>query len=115
MKTIIVSSLIIFSLAYISCSEEDDWEKLDNLEHKVTIKLFSNTPGVPMTTISGLIVKDYWEYEIITKDYFANYIAYCSDPTVLMILELYVNGKLKARSQGDERVELRYRLKGDGY
>jgi len=110
-----ISFIIIFSLAFTGCSDEDDWQKIENLEHKVTIKLFSNTPGVPMTLVDGLVVKDYWEYEAITKNFYVNFIAYCDEPTVLMTAEIYVNGKLKASNQGNQRVEVGFRLKGDGY
>jgi len=101
-----ISFIIIFSLAFTGCYEEDDWQKLENLEHRVKYVLYSNTEGVPVRLEQGLIVKDYWESESVTKDFYTSFWARCDDPTVLMTAEIHVNGKLKARSQGNQRVEV---------
>lgn len=107
-------TLILFSficIFFYSCSDDDDeYLKRDNQENRITFKVRSNTPGVPITIdefYGGvLIIKDYWEGEYVTKRYGAQFTANCEDKTVLITGEIYVNGKLKLRRDGNGQVRL---------
>ena len=111
---------ILFGSVLDSCSGDDDggYEKEKNQENTVMFKVYSNTPGVPIT-VSGMgddkIIKDYWEGETVTKNAVVQICATCKDKTVLMTCEIYVNGKLKVRAEGNSYVLREYRIKGKGY
>ena len=59
----------------------------------------------------GLIIKDQWEGEFVTKDWEVQLVAYCNDKTALVTLEIYVNGKLKSRGEGNSYVAIGAKLK----
>lgn len=105
-------SLFIFSA---SCSKEVDiWE----VENEVTYKFYTNTPGQPvvlMDCVEGpyLIVKENWERTIRTKNQYVGMDVTCEDPYTLLTCEIYVNGKLRRRKQGNRRVYISIVLKGN--
>lgn len=116
MKTKIICvllSIVVCGFLY-SCSNEDDdggYAKERDHENTIIKKVFSNTPGVPIT-INGLqgggdlIIKDSWEGMYITKNYVVQLEADCKDEKVLMTCEIYVNGKLRSRKDGNSSVML---------
>ncbi len=111
---ILFSIIILLNLCLIGCSEEDEWSKLENKEHLVTYKIYSDREGVSLSYQGITVFKDYWETTFVTKAWSANFIARCEDPDVLVTAEIHVDGKLKARNQGNGYVSVGYRIKGEG-
>ncbi|MDR2913484.1 MAG: hypothetical protein LBV74_01380 [Tannerella sp.] len=117
------SFLLIFISIFIcgsfnSCSEEDDdggYSKLKNQENTIKFKVYSNTPGVPITLsdfyFGRLIIKDHWEGVFRTKDWGTNIEASCEDETVLITGEIYVNGELKLKKEGNRHLRLGLTIK----
>jgi hypothetical protein len=105
-------SMIICGSFYSCSGDDDDKEKQENA---VKFKVYSNTKGVPIT-ISGsyggqLIIKDYWERDYVTKQWVVELSATCEVETVLISCEIYVNGKLKERNDGNNHVRVSVRVK----
>jgi hypothetical protein len=112
MKTKIILTLFLvgFFLFHLSCSKDDG-------TNEVTLKVYSNTAGVPINLSGGgiasnyLTIKDYFEKRWST-DWDQTYIsARCDDKTVLITVEVYINGKLKEREVGNSWVEVYYNIK----
>lgn len=107
--------LLVSVMCLFSCNETD----IEEQEYVVTYKVYSNTPDEPIT-ISGagclnLVIKDKWEKTERTKDYSIQLIAKCQDRNTLITGEIYVNGKLKKRSEANSYLAMGLRLKGNGY
>lgn len=102
---------------FSSCSEDDDggYSKKLNQENVIKFKVISNTLDAPVTISEfyggNLIIKNSWENEFVTKDYGTHFFATCENETVLMTGEIYVNGKLKLRKEGNKRIELSVNVK----
>jgi hypothetical protein len=113
MKTKIILTLfsVVFILFLVSCSKDDDGA------NEVTLKVYSNTVGVPIRLSGGgidsnyLTIKDYYEKRWST-DWDKTYLsARCDDETVLITVEVYINGKLKKMEVGNSLVEVYYNIK----
>lgn len=111
-KGVLVLLSIIICCIFSSCSKDDDggYSKKENQENVVKLKISTNTPGIPIRLNcyfgQPLIIKDNWENKYITKEYGAQLTAICDDNTVLITAEIYINGKLKKKSQGNGYVLL---------
>lgn len=116
-REVLVLFFIIISCSFYSCSEDGDggFSNRQNQENVVKLKVWSNTPGVPIRLDchfgQPLTIKDKWEGEYVTKQYGAQLTAICDDNTVLITTEIYVNGKLKKRKEGNSYVMLGVDLK----
>ncbi|MDR1501573.1 MAG: hypothetical protein LBT43_03860 [Prevotella sp.] len=103
---------IIFLTSFYSCSDEDDggYIKKENQENEIRFKVYSNTSGVPVTISEfyggTLVIKDYWEGGYVTKQYGAQFSVSCQDETVLLTGEIYVNGKLRLKKDGNKYIQL---------
>ena len=108
-------TVMIYSMVLCSCEKENGYAKKEKKENQVTMKVFCNTSGVPVRIYGykygGLIIKDQWEGEFVTKDWEVQLVAYCNDKTELVTLEIYVNGKLKSRGEGNSYVAIGAKLK----
>lgn len=111
-NALLIISFLFFSFLIISCVDED----LDQKEHLLEYRVYSNTEGALISLTSySLTIKDYWEKKFMTKGYFGQIVARCDDPTVLITAEIYVDGKLKARMEKNSYLNLSHRIKGNGY
>ncbi|MFV0506292.1 MAG: hypothetical protein ACK5L5_06225 [Bacteroidales bacterium] len=109
-KTIII--LVIISLAtFVSCVEED----VHNQENEVTIKVLSNTPDaiISIDYPKELRVKSGWKYSYKTLDYLIRYSLRCKDSDVLISTEVYINGKLRVKDEGNSYLRVECQIKGD--
>lgn len=111
MKLTVIMLLFVFSFFFSSCSsDDDDYYKRDQQVNKIEYKVFSNTPDVPIriSEFPGgtLVIKNSWKGEYETKQYGASMTLSCEDENVLMTGEIYVNGKLKLREEGNRSVYL---------
>jgi hypothetical protein len=103
---------LIICCSFSSCSKDDDggYSKKENQENVVKLKISTNTPGIPIKLNcyfgQPLIIKDNWEKKYITKQYGAQLTATCDDNAVLITAEIYVNGKLRKRSEGNNYIML---------
>lgn len=111
--------LIVFILGGLSsCSDEDDYKKLDNQVNTVTFKVYSNSPDVPVRLSDccpPLIIKGSWERTVQTTDYKVQIDARCDDENTLLTGEIYVNGRLKKKWEANGLLKFAVRLKGNGY
>lgn len=111
MKINVFLLFIVYCLLF-SCSKDYDggYYAKDNQENEVKIKVSSNTPGVPITlsNINGspLTIKDSWETEFITKQWRVGLIARCDDETVLITMEIFINGALKLKKQANSYLNI---------
>lgn len=107
----------------ISCSEDENdisnAIRLNNQENFVTIKVYSNNPDSPIVlgaecTPNGpcLTIKEYYEWTVKTKSYWAQIVADCKDSETLMTGEIYVNGRLKGRRQANSHLFMECVVKG---
>ncbi len=108
----VLLSIIICSSLY-SCSNEDGdggYARRRDQENAIMFRVYSNTPDVPITISEfyggTLIIKDSWKGEYITKQYSTQFAATCKDETVLITGEVYVNGKLKLKKDGNKYIRL---------
>lgn len=119
-KKFLVLLPIIVGFCLFSCSEDEDggYSKLDNQVNKVEFKVYSNTADVPIN-IEGapdsfyLTIKNYWNTTFTTKDWGTEFDARCSDPTVLITGEIYINGKLKLRKEANTLLHMYVVIKGE--
>ncbi len=97
------------------CEKEDEYTKKKNKVNRVTLKVFSNDPCAPVTVYGyetiGLVIRSKWEKEVFTKAWFTQLEAQCNDPTVLLTVEIYVNGKLKRRREDNGFAGITVKLK----
>jgi hypothetical protein len=109
--------IIICCAIFYSCSEDADggYSSKENRTNIVLLKVSTNTPGTPIRLDcyfgQPLIIKDNWEEVYITKEYGAHLTATCDDSSVLITAEIYVNGKLKKKCEGNSYVMLGVDLK----
>lgn len=84
-----------------SCSKDDD-------KTVVRLKVTSNTSGIPVRVYSPfgtpLIIKDSWEGIYVATSNIASVEARCDDNTVLLTVEIYINGILKRKVFGNSIV-----------
>lgn len=99
---------LFLSIILLCCACESDEARrlrIENQVNTITIKIYSNTPGALIKLPElGLIVKDHWEDNIKTKGNSIRVIMECENRNVLMTGEIYVNGKLKTRKEGNQYV-----------
>jgi hypothetical protein len=97
LKNILTIFLIVICINLISCSDDTD-----NI--KVEYRVYSNTKGA-LVRLAGpeiVTIKDYWEYHHIgSTGETAQVDARCDDLTVLITCEIYLNGKLKSKMNGN--------------
>jgi hypothetical protein len=117
LKNLAVILYTIIGCCFLSCSKDDDggYSKLANQEHVIEYKLISNTSGTQMTISNyngiPLIINDHWEAKLVTKDYYAQFVARCDNDTTLMTGEIYVDGKLKLRREANSYLDLTVKIK----
>ena len=118
MRINLILVLSIICLSFYSCSTDDDggYNKLEDKENKVEYKVYTNSPGIPIRMYGyqgqqPLVIKESWMGEYITKAYGANMRLLCDDPSVLLTGEIYINGKLKIRREGNSTVMMEIKLK----
>ena len=108
LKFIIPLLAVLICSTLHSCSDDD--VSKDDQENEVTFKVISNTPEAPITISEflgeHLTIKDYWEGKYVTKKYSAQFSASCEDPEVLITGEIYVNGKLQLKREGNRYIQL---------
>ncbi len=97
MKKILQFFLVLgIGLLLFSCSNDDDGF------NTVTIKVYCNTPGVPVR-VTGLgskgylTIKDFYEETFRTEVRRFTLKARCDDEDALVTIEIYVNGKLSQK------------------
>lgn len=107
-------SLILISLfigfCFLSCSDDDEPFRKREQDNKVTFKVYSNTPDalIVISEFYGgtLTIKGHWEGEYSTKQYATQFTATCKDETVLLTGEIYVNGELRLKQEGNKYIQL---------
>jgi len=102
-------SILVFLLSFSmlsSCVSDED------KEYSVRQVVYSNTKGVPITLNDyRLVIKDFWEKtDIYPSRSYSEIVALSDDKTVLITAEIYVNGKLKAREEGNGYVKASYQM-----
>lgn len=110
MKSILILLSVVFFMLHTSCSKDDDGI------NEVTLKVYSNTPGVPINLVGGfpktvLTIKDYYEESWRTEANETYIKATCDDNTVLITVEVYINGKLKEREVGNSWLRISFKIK----
>ncbi|MUP36832.1 hypothetical protein [Labilibaculum euxinus] len=112
-KVILIFLSILVCGSFYSCSNEDDdggYAKRRDQENTIKYKVSINTSDVPVSIrgINGLslIIKDSWEGEYVTKKSLVQFEARCKDENVLITCEIYVNGKLRLKREGNAYVML---------
>ncbi|WP_241276336.1 hypothetical protein [Belliella calami] len=98
--------LLIFCVNFSSCTEDSD-------NYKVEYKVYSNKKDIPIRLSSPkvIIIKDYWEYQSIgIIGGTAQIEARCDDQNVLITCEIYINGKLKSKMDGNGFSTVRTRI-----
>ncbi|MCH7403471.1 hypothetical protein ACFOUP_04730 [Belliella kenyensis] len=104
---------LLMGLFLVSCIDEED---IRDKEHLVEYRVYSNTEGaLILLSYYDLTIKDNWSREFVTKSYYAQIVARCEDPTVLITAEIYVDGKLRAKMERNSYLNLTHRIKGEGY
>jgi len=120
-------NFVLFSVLLIlgSCSGNDHdggYSKLENEIHHIKIEMSISEPDVPVHVVShaGVItIKDKWEYEYDTKDYFAQFSGTVIEEEnhtgrkVIIKANIYVDGKLKKTFALDTFLEITIRIKGE--
>lgn len=108
---------IAVAISLSSACKKDAYVDRRLEEIKVKTVVYSNTPGA-VITVNGvsskiLTIKERLEIEVMTASYFGQTIVRCDDPNVLITVEKYVWGKLKAKKSGNGRVEVNVVYKKD--
>lgn len=112
MKSILMILYLLVCITLSSCVEED----LNDKEHLVEYRVYSNTEGALISLTSySLTITDYWDKQFVTNGYYGQIVARCDDPTVLITAEIYVDGKLRAKMEKNSYLNLTHRIKGNGY
>lgn len=98
LKNILTLFLLAICINLISCSDDKD-------DIKIEYRVYSNTKGA-LVNLAGpevITIKDYWEYHRTGSrgEGTAQVDAYCDDLTVLITCEIYLNGKLKSKMNGN--------------
>lgn len=101
---------LFIGLCVLSCSDDDEPYKKRDQENNIKFKVYSNTPEalIVISEFYGgtLIIKDHWEGGYTTKQYGTQFSATCEDGTVLITGEIYVNGKLRLKRDGNKYIKL---------
>lgn len=117
-KKIIWFLLPLISLGlFQSCGDD---VSLEDQENYIEYRIYSDTPDsqlyVDATGIDGygVYVRNSFEKALTTKDFFAVIKVKCDDPKALISVELYVNKKLRVKTENNSYVFVSERLKGTG-
>lgn len=100
----LIAGLFLFS----SCGDDE------HMTVKYVVR--SNTPGAPIAVFyshprNDLVIKDYWERTFVTERLQNDYVTFVGkseDPNVLITCELYIDGILRAKEEGNKRVFVQY-------
>lgn len=118
MKNIIYFILLSFLMAsFQSCGGDDT--PIEDIKTKIKYRITCDMEDAQMHIDAnglgalGLYVKNSFENELKTKDYFAVVKVRCEDPKALITIDLYI-GKKHFRRSGNSSVFISERLKGTG-
>lgn len=105
-------TVLTIALFTISCNSDET--SIEDQLNTVTYKVMAN--GDSPFTINGfhhtnLTTRHKWERTEQTKDYYASISVNCDDPTVLITIEIYKNGKLIERREANSRLNINVPLK----
>ncbi|KGE14753.1 hypothetical protein [Sphingobacterium deserti] len=117
---LLIHLLIILLGGFTSaCSDDDEYIDQRNKEHLVKVVVYSNTPDIPVLVDGvgpggeSIYIKNYWEKEVVSKSYATRIVATCEERTVLITIEIYVDGKLRATADGNSYVAAFAEIKKD--
>ncbi len=83
-------------------------------KNRVKLVVKSNTPSIPVRVssyvVEPILIKDFWEISFCTKDTCIELDATCTDKTVLLTLEVFVNGRLRETNYGNGYVRVALKL-----
>lgn len=100
----LIAGLFLFS----SCGDDE------HMTVKYVVR--SNTAGAPIAVFyshprNNLVIKDYWERTFVVErpqNHSVTFVGESEDPNVLITCELYIDGKLRAKEEGNKRVFVEY-------
>ena len=107
-KLFFLLTLIAGLFSFSSCSDDE------HMMVKYVVR--SNTPGAPIAVSYShprkeLVIKDYWERTFVIERPLGTSV-WCEgkseDPNVLITCELYIDGKLRAKEEGNKSVSVEY-------
>ncbi len=107
-KLFFLLTLIAGLFSFSSCSDDE------HMTVKYVVR--SNTPGAPIAVSYShpgkkLVIKDYWERTFVIERPLGTSV-WCNgkseDPNVLITCELYIDGKLRAKEEGNKSVSVEY-------
>ncbi len=107
-KLFFLLTLIAGLFSFSSCSDDE------HMTVKYVVR--SNTPGAPIVVYyshprNKVVIKDYWERTFVIERPLNAYVT-CGgkseDPNVLITCELYIDGKLRAKEEGNKSVAATY-------
>lgn len=107
-KLFFLLTLIAGLFSFSSCSDDE------HMTVKYVVR--SNTPGAPIAVSYShprkeLVIKDYWERTFVIElpqNHSVTFVGESEDPNVLITCELYIDGKLRAKEEGNKRVFVEY-------
>ena len=107
-KLFFLLTLIAGLFSFSSCSDDE------NMTVKYVVR--SNTPGAPIAVSyshprKNLVIKDYWERTFVIerpRNDYVTCVGKSEDPNVLITCELYIDGKLRAKEEGNKSVSVEY-------
>lgn len=106
--------IALCSVLLFSCSKDE--VDLDDVTNVVNFKVTSDSPNQPfeISATDGYHFKTSgnWEKTITTKNYFASLIIECDNPNTLLKGQIYVNGILVRKKEGNQNIHIGLRLKG---
>lgn len=106
--------IALCSVLLFSCSKDE--VDLDDVTNVVNFKVTSDSPNQPfeISATDGYHFKTSgnWEKKITTKNYFASLIIECDNPNTLLKGQIYVNGILVRKKEGNQYIHIGLRLKG---
>jgi len=113
MKKFIFNLLFVClaTVLFISCDDEIDLsEQVNNVTYKV------KTDSEVSFIINGfhgnnLVTKGNWEHSEKTKETFAMLCISCDSASALLSVEIYKNGKLLKKQEGNSFINVKARLK----
>jgi len=120
MKKIIILLVLTIGTLFVFQSCDSDNTPIEERDNLIKYRITSDTPGAQLHVNatglkgSGLYVKEHFEKELYTKDFFAVIEVECDDPNVAIHVELFVNKKFRISDDGNSRVFISERLKGKG-
>lgn len=107
-KLFFLLTLIVGLFSLSSCSDDE------HMTVKYVVR--SNTPGAPIAVYYShprkkLVIKDYWERTFVVQrplNAYVTCVGESGDSNVLITCELYIDGKLRAKEEGNKSVSVEY-------